>query len=91
MKFFLGIVIGLGLGGYLASNMTEQQRAKVGNASRRAVTTVKDSKVVTAVADNASKVTDEVTDRVAGKVDEVGDKVAETVSADPDAAEIVPS
>lgn len=91
MKFFLGIIIGLGLGGYLASNMTEQQRAKVGAASQRAASTVKDSKVVTAVSENASKVTDEVTDRVAGKVDDVGGRVAATVSADPGVAGSVSS
>ena len=82
MKFILGIIIGVALGGYLASNMTEEQRIKVGGVAGRAAGSVKQSKVVTAVTDNASKVTDEVTDRVADAVDAAGDKVADVVSAD---------
>ena len=82
MKLILGIIIGVAVGGYLASNMTEEQRTKVGGAAGKAVGTAKQSKVVTAVTDNASKVTDEVSDRVADAVDAAGDKVADAVSAD---------
>ncbi len=67
---------------YLLMHMTEEQRTKVGGAAGKAVGTVKQSKVVTAVTDNASKVTDEVSDRVADAVDAAGDKVADAVSAD---------
>ena len=82
MKLLLGFAAGIAVGGYLASNMTDQQRAKVGNMAGRASNTVTNSKVVTAVTDNASKVGGEVSDRVAGAVDNAGDKIADTVSSD---------
>mgnify|MGYP001825444645 FL=1 len=82
MKFILGVIIGIAVGGYLASNMTEEQRTKVGDAAGKAAGTVKQSKVVSAVADNAAKVTDTVSDRAADAVDAAGDKVADAVSAD---------
>jgi uncharacterized membrane protein len=82
MKLILGFFAGVAVGGYLASNMTELQRTKVGNVAGRAAGTVTRSKIVTAVTDNASKVTDEVSERVADAVDTAGDKIADTISAD---------
>ena len=82
MKLFLGFITGVAVGGYLASNMTDKQRSKVGRVAGRAAGTVTQSKLVAAVTDNASKVTDEVTDRVAGVVDQAGDKIADTIAAD---------
>jgi hypothetical protein len=82
MKFLIGFITGVAVGGYLASNMTEQQRSKVADVAGRATGTVTQSKVGTAVADNASKVTGQVSDRVAKVVDNAGDKITETVGAD---------
>ncbi len=82
MKFLIGFITGVAVGGYLASNMTEQQRSKVADVAGRASGTVTQSKVGTAVADNASKVTGQVSERVAKVVDNAGDKITETVAAD---------
>ena len=86
MKFILGIIIGIAVGGYLASNMTDEQRTKIGEAAGKAGGSVKQSKLGAAVADNAAKVTDTVSERAADAVDTAGDKVADAVSADDDAS-----
>lgn len=82
MKLVFGFILGVIAGGYLASNMTEQQRAKVGDAAGKAAGTVKQSKVGSAVTGNAAKVTDQASDRVAEVVDNAGDKAADAISSD---------
>jgi len=82
MKFLFGFITGVAVGGYLASNMTEQQRSKVADAAGRATGTVTQSRVGSAVVDNASKVTGQVSERVAKVVDNAGDKITETVGSD---------
>ncbi|WP_040495038.1 hypothetical protein [Ilumatobacter nonamiensis] len=82
MKLLIGFIAGVAVGGYLASNMTDEQRSKVGGLAGDAASTVTQSKVGSAVADNASKVSDKVTGRVAGVVDTAGDKLADTIDSD---------
>jgi hypothetical protein len=81
MKFLFGFITGVAVGGYLASNMTEQQRSKVADVAGKATGSVTQSKVGSAVAENASKVSGQVSDRVAKVVDNAGDKITETVSS----------
>jgi len=89
MKIILAIIIGLGLAGFLASNLSEEQRAKVGGAAGKAAGSVKDSKLVSIVKEKSSSAADEVddaADAAADAVDSAADTAADTVS---DAAEAV--
>ncbi len=82
MKLLFGFIMGIIVGGYLATNMTEQQRSKVGDMANKAAGTVSQSKVGSAVADNAAKVTNKVGDRVVEEVDSAGEKAADSVESD---------
>ncbi len=86
MKLMIGFVAGVAVGGYLASQMSEDQRSQVAartsGAMRQAGDRVKESGVGQAVADNASKVTTAASDRVTGVVDSAGDSVADAVGPD---------
>ena len=87
MKFTLGFITGVAVGGFIACNMTEQQRAKTGQAASRAVSRVQDSTVARAVTKNVGQVTGAASERVAGVVDTAGDAIAGKIVPD-DAADI---
>ena len=90
MKFTLGFITGVAVGGFIACNMTEQQRAKTGQAASRPVSWVQDSTVARAVTKNVGQVTGAASERVAGVVDTAGDAIAGKIenSVPDDAADI---
>ena len=84
MKYMIGFVTGVAVGGYIVSKMSEPQRnevaARASSAVRSTAATVTESGVGRAVADNVSKVSNATSDRITGAVDSVGDSVADVVA-----------
>lgn len=79
MKFTLGFITGVAVGGFLATNMTEEQRARTSEAAARAASRVQDSTVARSVTKNASQVSGAASERVADVVDTAGDSVTEAI------------
>ncbi len=79
MKFTLGFITGIAVGGFLAANMTEQQRARTTDAAARAASRVQDSTVARAVTRNAGQVSGAASERVADVVDTAGDSIADAI------------
>lgn len=83
MKLMIGFIAGVVVGGYLATNTTEEQRAKASDAASKAAHRVQESAVGKSVATNVSRVGGAVSDRAADAVDSAGDAIAEVVEPDP--------
>ena len=82
MKFFFGLITGLVVGGFVATNSSEQQRRRARAATSGVVRRVMPTQVGQAVDDNASKVMSTAGGRVADAVDTVGDTVSSAIAPD---------
>ena len=82
MKFFFGLITGLVVGGFVATNSSEQQRRRARAATAGVVRRVKQTQVGQAVDDNASKVMSTAGGRVADAVDTAGDTVSSAIAPD---------
>lgn len=82
MKFMLGFITGVAVGGYVASTMTDEQRARAVESANATSARVKDSRVVSSITDNVGKVGDATTERVTDAVDAAGDAAAGAVATD---------
>lgn len=81
MKFSVGFIAGAIVGGYIATNLTEQQRADLSDRAASAVGKVRESTVGRAVTSNATDVGDAASERVADAVDTAGTKLADAVGS----------
>jgi hypothetical protein len=92
MKMTFVFTAGVGVGIYLASQMTEQQRSRLtsgaSEAARRAREKVKESPLASSIGDNASKITSAVSERVTEVVDAAGEATADVIAPADDAAAI---
>jgi hypothetical protein len=92
MKMTLVFTVGVGVGIYLASQMTEQQRSRVtartSAVARRATVKVKESPVASSVGENAAKITGAFSDRVTDVVDAAGDVTADAIAPADDVASV---
>ena len=80
MKFIIGFIAGLVVGGFWVSNSTEQQRQRARSAATDAGRRIKESRIGQTIDDNASKVASTASDRVADAVDSTGDALADSIS-----------
>jgi hypothetical protein len=83
MKLMIGFIAGVVVGGYLATNTTEEQRAKASDAASKATQRVQQSTVGRSVAENVSRVTSAASDRTADAVDAAGDTITGAIEPDP--------
>jgi hypothetical protein len=89
MKFTLGFITGVAVGGFISSNMTEQQRAKTSEMASRAASRVQSSPVARSVTKNFSQVSGAASERVAGVVDTAGDALTGAIeSSDTDGVDL---
>jgi hypothetical protein len=90
MKFIIGFLSGVVVGGYIANEMTQAQRSRVrqraSNAVERASTVAKESSIGAAVSDNLHKVGGAAGERVAAVIDDAGDKLEAVTAPSDDAA-----
>jgi hypothetical protein len=80
MKFFIGFIAGLAVGGFWVSNSTEEQRRRARAAATSAGQRIKGSKIGQTIDENASKVASTASDRVVDTVDSAGDALAGSIS-----------
>jgi hypothetical protein len=80
MKFFIGFIAGLAVGGFWVSNSTEEQRRRARSAATNAGRRIKGSKIGQTIDENASKVASTAGDRVTDAVDSTGDALAQSIS-----------
>lgn len=81
MKFSVGFIAGAVVGGYIAANLTDQQRADISSRASSAVEKVRGSTVGQAVTNNAAEVSDAASERVADAVDTAGTKLTDVVGS----------
>lgn len=89
MKFSVGFITGAVVGGYIAANLTEQQRADISQRASSAVGRVRQSTVGQAISDNATEVAAAASERVAETVDSAGTKLADVVDSNEPTAHTV--
>ena len=91
MKLMIGFSFGVAAGMFVATKMSERDRAQLASrassAVRRASETVKDSALGEAVASNTAKVTGAASDRAADVVDAAGSRAATAIQPDVDVAD----
>lgn len=88
MKFMIGFIAGLAVGGFWVSNSTEEQRRRARAAATDAGRRITGSKIGQAVDENATKVAAAATDRVAGAVDQTGDALSDAIAERPEATAV---
>jgi hypothetical protein len=81
MKFSVGFIAGAVVGGYIAANLTEQQRADISSRASSAVGKVRDSTIGHSLTSNATEVGEAASERVADAVDTAGTKLTEVVGS----------
>jgi hypothetical protein len=80
MKFIIGFVAGLAVGGFWVSNSTEEQRRRARSAAADVSRRITGSRIGQTIDENASKVASSAGDRVADAVDSTGDALAGAIS-----------
>jgi outer membrane lipoprotein SlyB len=80
MKFLIGFIAGLAVGGFWVSNSTEEQRRRARSAATNAGQRITGSRIGQTIDENASKVASSASDRVVDAVDSTGDALADSIS-----------
>jgi outer membrane lipoprotein SlyB len=79
MKFIIGFIAGLAVGGFWVSNSTEEQRRRARSAAANAGRRITGSRIGQTIDENASKVAATAGDRFVDAVDSTGDALADAI------------
>lgn len=82
MKFWIGIILGAAIGGFVVSSMDPEQRHRLASRAKNAATSGRSGHIASSVSDGVGEIADVATGRVATAVDSATSKVAESLEAD---------